>query len=123
MDESRIGLSLGQDTERIVQEILGEVDDDALHIERELEDSTGLAGEPITIGVVIGGGTVVLSAVLRLIERRLEHAQQWKTMKIVAEGFQSNPELGKVLAQIAKKNADVSIRYGIAKEAWASKRA
>ncbi|UEM08426.1 hypothetical protein J4G43_026920 [Bradyrhizobium barranii subsp. barranii] len=122
MDEPRIGISLGEDTERLLQDVLGEVDDDDLYIERELEESEGLAGEPITFGVIIGGSAVVLSAVLRLIERRLEHKRQWKAMKMVAEGFQSHPELGKLLAQIAKKNADVSITYGIAKEAWASKR-
>ena len=122
MDEPRIGISLGEDTEKFLQDVLSEVDDDDLHVGRELEDSEGLAGEPITLGVVICGSTVILSAVLRIIERRLEHTQQRKAMKMVAEGFQSHPELGKLLAQIAKKNADVSIKYGIAKEAWAPKR-
>ena len=123
MDEPKIGISVGDDTEKLLQELLKEIDDvmlDDLEIDRELENSEGLAGEPITVGAVIAGGTIVLAAVLRLIERHLEHRQQRKTMQIVAEGFAAHPLLGTILADIAKKNADVSISYGIAKEAWGS---
>lgn len=123
MDEPRIGISLGEETEGFLQELLDTVDDDTLDnlkIDRELKHSEGLAGEPITTGVIITGGTIILSAVLRLIERHLEQRHQHRTMKIVAEGFDTHPKLGSTLADIAKKNADVSISYGIAKEAWAT---
>ena len=105
MDEPKIGISIGEDTETLLKELLREIDDDSLDqitIDRELKHSQGLAGEPITIGAVITGGTIVLSAVLRLIERYLEHRHQHKMMQIVAEGFEKHPLLGSTLADIAR---------------------
>jgi hypothetical protein len=125
VEEPKIGISVGDDTEKLLGELLRLVDDkmlDDLEIDRVLEDSKGLTGEPITIGAVISGSAIALSAVLRLIERHLEHTQQRKIMEIVAEGFTSDHQLGNALTQIAKKNADVSISYGIAKEAWTIRR-
>ena len=121
MNKAAIGIAAGDSTEKIFDELLAEIDDetlDQLDITRELEPSEGLAGEPVTIGVLITGGAVVVSAVLRIIERRMEYNRQMAQMKIVAENFQLNPELGKILAEIAKKYADVSISQGLAKEAW-----
>lgn len=122
MNDPRIGISLGDDTEKLLKGVLDEVGDTVLNeleIERQLEHSEGLAGEPITIGVVLTGSAFVLSAVLRVIERKLEHDHQLKMMKIVAEGFKKHPKLGNTLAAVAKKNAEVAISYGIAEESWA----
>lgn len=121
MLEPRIGISIGDETEGLLQALLGRIDDDtldSLEIDRSLKESKGLAGEPITVGAVIAGGTIVLSAVLRLIERYLEQSQQRRTMRIVAEGFAAHPDLAMILADVAKKYADVSISFGVAKEAW-----
>jgi len=121
MEQLKIGISLGDSTDNFLEGLFEQIDDqvlDELQVERELQSSYGLAGEPITVGAVITGGTVVISAVLRLIERYLEHKQQLKMATLVAEGFAAQPELGAILAEIAKKNAEVSIRYGIAREAW-----
>ena len=123
MNGPKIGIALGTETEPFLKDLLREVDDsmlDELEVHRELESSEGLNGEPITTGVIITGTAIIISALLRLIERRMEHSHQHKTMKIVAEGFESHPDLGTVLADIAKKNADVSISYGIATEAWST---
>ncbi len=124
MTEPKICISFGEETETLLQELLDEIDDDMLDnlsIDRKLKESEGLAGEPITTGAIITAGTVVLSAILRLIERYLEEKRQHRDMKIVAEGFKTHPDLGAMLADIAKKNADVSISHGIAEEAWTNR--
>lgn len=126
MNEFRIEISAGADTEDQLADILAGLDRETLaglSVERELAPTTGLTGEPITISAVIGGAAIVISALLRVIERRLEHEHQLRTLKIVAEGFDRDPKLGEQLAGIAKKYADVSISYGIAKESWATQAA
>jgi hypothetical protein len=117
----RLGLSVGDDTEEMLQAILAGLSDaelDELKIERTLEKSDGLAGEPVTIGAVITGSAILISAVLRLVERHLETRRQDRALKLVAEGFREDPELGRQLAELAKKHADVAIAQGIAKGAW-----
>ncbi len=124
MEKLKIAITSGDDTEYLLQDLLKEIDDenlDNLQIAREIEKSKGLAGEPITTGAIITGSVIVLSVLLRLIERVLEQQHQYKTMKIVAEGFDSHPELGKILAEMAKKNSEVSISYGLAKIEWPGK--
>lgn len=121
MTALRIGISLGDDTEEFLQDLLSDLDDDALDqllIDRELESSVGLAGEPITIGAIIAGSTAILSVILRLIERKLEHDHQYRVMRIVSEGHSKNPDLGHLLSNIAVKYTDVSVKNGIAKTAW-----
>lgn len=121
MDGAKIGISKADDTNNFLAELLQDLDPSVLKeltIERDLDTSEGLAGEPITIGAVVGGGTVLISAMLRVLERHLEHNQQRVMIKIVAEGFDRDPKLGTELAKLANKYADVSIKYGIAKEAW-----
>jgi hypothetical protein len=121
MDEPKIGISMVGETNKLLADVLGALNPSELKeltIDRDLEDSEGLAGEPITIGAVIAGGTVVISAVLRLLERHLEHNQQRAMAKLVAENFDRDPKLVAELAMLAKKYADVSIKYGVAKEAW-----
>lgn len=124
MVDQKLGFSVGDDTEVLLQEILEQLEEDELlgeiNVTRELEDSDGLAGEPITIGVVVFGGVAALSAILRVVERWLEHKHQKELLKVVAEGFERSPELANELIKLMKKYADVSLSYGIAEEAWKS---
>lgn len=120
-NQPTVAISSDLDTERFLKGLLIDVDDvllDDLTIHREMESTDGMAGEPATLAVVVTAGTIAMSAFLRLVERRLEQMHQREEMKIVAEGFARDSQLGGILADIAKKHADVSISFGIAKEAW-----
>src|SRR6185437_14653963 len=107
----KLAVSIGDDTEDLLQGIIGGLTEEELEsvdIDRALETSEGMSGEPVTIGAVITGSAVVISAVLRLIERHLETKRQEAQMRLVAEGFREDPALGKQLGELAKKHADVS---------------
>lgn len=121
MADLRMRISFGGDTTAEMREMLAEMDDatlDGLDVEWEEPQSPGLAGEPISASVVLAGGAIAMAALLRLIERRMEHLQQREMMRIVAEGFDKHPELGARLGAMADAYSQVSISYGLAKEAW-----
>lgn len=116
-------ISFGDNTTARMREILDEMDDatlDDLDVEWEPPESPGLAGEPISASIILAGSAMAISALLRLIERRMEHLHQREVMRIVAEGFEQHPDLGAQLGDISKNYSQVSISYGIAKEGWPS---
>jgi hypothetical protein len=118
-------IEAGEDTEQLLQFILGQVDDatlDQIDIQRDLVKSAGFASEPVTASVAIVLGTAVVSSVVRLIERWIESRRQLEEMKIVAIGFDKSDEAGKNLTQLAKTHAQVSLKYELAKESWREKK-
>ena len=104
-----------------MRDVLGEIDDttlDDLDVQWEPPQSAGLAGEPISASVILAGSAMAIAAVLRVIERQMEHRRQQEMMRVVAEGFDKHPELGRQLGELAKSYSQISISYGLAKEAW-----
>jgi len=123
MTDPRLYISFGDNTTAVMRDVLAEMDDttlDDLGVEWEPPQSPGLAGEPISASIILAGSAMAIAAVLRLIERRMEHQQQREMLRMVAEGFDKHPELGKQLGEMAKTYSQVSISYGLAKEAWPS---
>lgn len=121
MLEYKLVLELGSETEEITQRILDALGDDLIdevQIERKIESSTGLAGEPITISSLVVGSSIVISAALRVLERYMEIRRQEGQMRIVAEGFDRDAKLGQALADLAASHASISVSHGYAKEAW-----
>jgi hypothetical protein len=121
MDDLRLRISFGDDTTALMRDVLADMDDatlDNLDVDWEPPQSPGLAGEPVSASVVLAGAAMAIAALLRLIERRMEHLQQREMMRIVAEGFDKHPKLGAQLEGMAKTYSQISISYGLAKEAW-----
>jgi hypothetical protein len=109
-DLPKLGLSVGDNTEALLQDILSGLTDaqlDELEIERALE-------------TVITGSAILITAVLRLVERHLETRRQERALTLVAEGFREDPELGRILADVTKKHSEVAVAHGVAKGAWES---
>jgi len=109
----------GDNTEELLQYVLDGLDQDLIDqmsVDRDLEEMSGLASEPITTAVTITVATTSILAITRLIERWLEHKRQLDTLRIVADGFRQSDEVGKSLASLAAKHSAVSISYGLMKE-------
>ena len=124
MSKVALGIAMQEYTADFLRDALNDLPNDTLdqlQIDYELESSDGLAGEPILIGALITGSTIAISAFVRLLERKMENNRQEKQLDIVAEGFRESPELGELLADLAKGHSKISISHGIAKEAWESK--
>lgn len=119
---STIELSADDHTEELVQYILNSIDEstlESMEVDRQIQRPQGLASEPVTIAVTLTLATVGVSAVVRLIERWMEHRRQMCALRIVASGFEVSEEAGKQLAKLAEAHAGVSVSFGIAKESWA----
>lgn len=122
MNYSALEISAGLQSEYILQAILSELGDeqlDQMTVDRQIASSSGLVGEPVTTAVAIGATTTVMVAALRILERHLEHRRQKEAFKMIAQGFDKDPELGKLFNELAVKNAEVAASMGIAKESWA----
>jgi len=118
MTDLRMRISFDDDTTAQMRDVLAGIDDatlDNLEVEWEPE-SPGLTGEPITASVLVTGTAIAIGALLRVIERQMEHQHQMAMMRIVAEGFDKHPKLAEQLKELAKDNNKVSIKYGLAKE-------
>jgi|SRR5690606_6134054 len=123
MTDLRLRISFGDNTSAYMRDVLAEIDDttlDDLDVEWEPPESPGLAGEPISASIVLAGSSMAIAALLRVIERRMEHLQQREMMRIVADGFDKHPDLGKRLEEMAKTYSRVSISHGLAEQAWLS---
>jgi hypothetical protein len=90
---------------------LGETQSDAIEVEREVAKADSLATEPLTIAVTLLTTAPLIVAVGRIIERWMENRNQLKHLNLVAEGFEISDKAGKVLADVAKAHAKVSIEY------------
>ena len=108
-----ITINAGERTEEVLSGFLKFITDeelDGIGIKRVKEPLPGLACEAITVYAVL---TIVVApvamAVIRAIERYLEQRRQEANMRLVIEGAALSPEVGKQLADIAKKHSEVAI--------------
>jgi hypothetical protein len=121
MGQFRLTFLVGNDTTNEMSEAFGELEEsllDELEVTWEEPKSVGVANEPISAYVIVVGGAIAVAALLRVIERRMQHLQERETMRIVAEGFEKDAQLGKQLSDLAKAYSKVAVSYGLAKEAW-----
>lgn len=108
-------IDAGEKTGSLVDFITNELDDDTLdqtEVDREIDPTTKLASEPITLTVTFTLSVTTAIAIARIVERWLETDRQIRTMKLVADGFKQSDEAGKALAKLADKHTSISIAYG-----------
>jgi hypothetical protein len=116
----------GEDTEDLISYVVAELADpkinllvqadpkvnllDEVEIDRQLHRPDDMAGEPITIGVLVVCGTVTATiAVGRIVERWMENKRQEKQIKLTIAAFTTSEAAGKAVAEIAKKNAGTEL--------------
>jgi hypothetical protein len=74
------------DLEDAVQAIVSALSDeelDAIELEREAGDATGIAYEPMTVAAIITASTPIALAAIRLLDRWLARQDQRKTLRLV----------------------------------------
>jgi hypothetical protein len=111
---AEILIDFGKDTEILIQYVLDgfeKAGEDEIEIKRSLEKSVGLAGEPITISAIIAFGTLAIPLMTKLLRQYLETQRQMATLRIVADGFEKDPEAGAALERIAHSHANVAISF------------
>lgn len=117
-------ISHGDDTTAIMGDVLEEIKQsdrdtfDKLEVDWDPPESPGIAGEPISAGIMLAGSAMIIAAVLRVIERRMEHIQQREILREVIKGIEKNPDATAELNDLAKKFSDVSISFGLVKGVW-----
>ncbi len=95
---------------QFVQSHLSDEQIDELEVERVPAPSHGIASEPITLTIVLGGSAVV--ALTRLIGQWLDARHLEREMEIVARGFERDSETGHGLLELAKSHSNVSVAWG-----------
>ncbi len=114
-------IEAGDQTEDLIQFVTKELDDatlDEIDISREVSKPSGLASEPITISVTFLGIAAIV-AVTRLVERWLENKRQGAAIRMLVDA--PTDEVRRMLVEVEKKHADVSIEYKLTKESWDKK--
>lgn len=112
---NQLVLSMDKSTEDLWQYVTANLDDstlDGIEVERDIKDPSGLASEPVTTAIILALSPLAAAAVLRLVEKWMEAKRQREQLEIVLRGFSISDEAGESAASLARKHADVSIKYG-----------
>jgi hypothetical protein len=110
-----IEVAAGDDTEAFLRFVMSEISGDELdqiEVARTMHPAVGLASEPITVAVVFAAAPVMLGHVARLLERWLEQRRRLAALRIIADTALKSLDAGKVLAEVAKKQEQVTIEWG-----------
>jgi hypothetical protein len=115
-DKNELVFKAGDLTEDLISYIADELAKqdvnmlDEVEIGRELHRPDALAGEPITIAVLLVCGTTAATIeVGRIVERWLENRRQREQIKLTIEAFKLSDKAGEAVAGIAEKNADTEL--------------
>lgn len=109
-----IRISAGEQTEEILQFVLGGMGESALDsigVEREHPTSEGLASEPVSTAVVLTLTSGAILAVTRLKERWIEARRQIGQCRVVVQAFNVSEEAGQALTALAEKHAELSVSF------------
>lgn len=113
---NQLVLNMDKSTEDLWQYVSASLDDstlDQIEVERDIQDPSGLASEPVTTAIILSLTQLAAAAVLRLVEKWMEDNRQREQLEIVLRGFSISDEAGKSAASLAGKHAEVSIKYGL----------
>jgi len=110
-----LAIAAGEDTEAIVNSIFKALPNDIVDevaLERISETSDGVARELITTAAVLTFSSAVAAKIFSLLERYMEERRQRAATELIYQAAKDNPTVLKILAELEKKHADVSVKIG-----------
>jgi hypothetical protein len=110
-----ITISVGPETDTLLKYIFRALPDelvDQVQLERITPEAGGVAKELITTAAVLSLSSAVAVQIFKLIGKWMEMDRQRKAVQLIYQASKENPAAMKVLADLEKHHAELSVKYG-----------